>query len=249
MTLPYQFPSSPYQSFFDHHSIFQSCGEDPLYLDYYKTVILETKHQRNIPHSSSLCPRPFLFSLSVYSCNSFIYRTTLSNRDQLLESWQYVAHPDFGAYAHWESINSTSNELRTTEDKPATIVVVGQVLTDKVAVEPLGNFQTRQQRSYQDSDSNMKCAKAKLVLVLKRPAAPGWRADFDTATGRFQALEKAVAKNNAQRLWFLDEDQTPPTIRVSFPLWEQKVDSSPTPNQPTHPLLRNIRNQATAPPS
>jgi hypothetical protein len=73
----------------------------------------------------------------------------------------------------------------------------------------------------------LKCSKAKLVLVLKRPAAPGWRADFDTATKRFQALEKAVAKNNGQRLWFLDEDQTPPTIRVSFPLWEQKVGPRP----------------------
>jgi len=103
---------------------------------------------------------------------------------------------------------------------------VGQVFTDKLSVEPLGNFQSRHQRNYQDQDSGMKCSSAKLVIVLKRPASATWHGDFNTAITRFVGLEKAVAKKKAQRLWFVDEEQDPPTLQFSFPLWEEKVRCS-----------------------
>jgi hypothetical protein len=154
-------------------------------------------------------------------------------RDNLLQSWQYAAHSDFTLYAHWESISATSNELRDKDGHPASLVVVGQVVLDKSSVGPLGNFETqeeRQQRTYQDSEQSRysqrdpkKCANAKLVIVLRRPTNRLWSADFDTAILRFNNFEKAVAKPNGQRLWFVNNEQSPPTIRFTFPLWDKKV--------------------------
>jgi hypothetical protein len=161
--------------------------------------------------------------LIIYSQSLSMHREPLSEHDLLLQSSQYVAHPNFDSYARWESMNTTSNELRTVDGNPAMIVIVGQVFAEKLSVQPLGNFQTRQQRNYQDVDSGMKCSNTKLVVVLKHPVSPAWHADFITAIKHFDKLEKAVAKNKGQRQWFIDAKQEPPTLQFSFPLWEEKV--------------------------
>jgi hypothetical protein len=116
------------------------------------------------------------------------------------------------------------------DDQPATLVIIGQVVTEKLAVEPLGNFQARQQRENDVSSfrqgSDLKCSNAKLVVMLKRPAAAVWRADFETAIKRLSNLQDAVAKNKAERLWLIDNTQKPALLRFSFSLWEAKVTIS-----------------------
>jgi hypothetical protein len=154
-----------------------------------------------------------------------------AKRDALIESWQYIACNDFSSYAHWSPINATSNELRDPDDNPATIVIVGQVVTDKLTVDPLGNYQsqTDKQQRYQNSDSkntrDYSCVNAKQVIVMRRPTPSLWKSDYDTATGKLDALQEKVAKTKAPRQHLLDKDQDPPFVRVSFPLWEKKVDS------------------------
>ena len=150
----------------------------------------------------------------------------VAKRNALLDSWQYIANPDFMTYAHWESINATSNKLRDSNGNPATIVIVGQIVTDKLAVDLLGNFQSQEERQqrYQDSEArNKTCLNAKQVLVLRCPKASLWRPDYEIATERLSDLQEKVAKTNAPRQHLLDKDQDPPFVRVSFPLWDKKV--------------------------
>jgi hypothetical protein len=186
------------------------------------------------PHST-ICPHPCTFPVFGFlhdPLTSFYHQRHLdlnSKRNALLESWQYIANPEFSSYAHWDPINATSNELRDPDGNPASIVIVGQVVTDKLAVDPLGNFQSqgeRQQR-YQDSSNytrdSISCVNSKLVIVLRRPTASLWRADYDTATARLDALQEKVAKPSAPRQHLLDKDQDPPFLRISFPLWDKKV--------------------------
>ena len=119
---------------------------------------------------------------------------------------------------------------------PATVIIVGRAITDKLAVDPLGNFQAqddKQQRYNQDADTTTyqaslsndvaKCLNAKLVINLKRPVAPAWATDYRTAVSRFDDLQESVAKGPAPRQWFIDKTHDPAHIRVSFPLWEKKV--------------------------
>jgi hypothetical protein len=150
-----------------------------------------------------------------------------SDRDKLLESWQYIAGPEFQSYAHWESITPTSNELTDAEGQPATIIIVGQVVTDKLAVYPLGNFQIQEekQQRYQDPDTNKdsSCLNSKMVIVIRRPTAPLWRPDYDNAVSRLNTLQEKVAKGSAPRQHLLLKDHEPPFVRVTFPLWEKKV--------------------------
>jgi hypothetical protein len=176
--------------------------------------------------SSSLC---VTFPTSLYNIILTFKRDPdlTTKRDALYSSWQYIANPEFTTYAHWESINATSNELRDPDCNPATIVIVGQVVTDKLAVDPLGNFQSQEERQqrYQDSDTrNKTCINAKQVIVLRRPKASLWKPDYDAATARLHDLQEKVAKPNAPRQHLLDKDQDPPFVRVSFPLWDKKVD-------------------------
>ena len=150
----------------------------------------------------------------------------------MLESWQYIANPDFPSYAHWEPITATSNELRNAEDEPATLTIVGQTVMEKLAVDPLGNFQSQEEKQlrYQDSDTRHynsrdppNCLNAKLVIVIRRPTAPGWKVDYDAATSRLDDLQEKIAKGSAPRQYLLDKDHNPPFVRLSFPLWEKKV--------------------------
>lgn len=165
-------------------------------------------------------------------------------------SWQYIASEDFSSYAHWEPFNPTSNELRDPENNlnPATVVIVGQVVTDKLMADPLGNyqFQGERQSRYQDSSKNfqdMSCVNAKQVIVIRRPTTHIWRTDFETATDTLHALQEKVANSNAPRQHLLDKDQNPPFVRMSFPLWEKKVYYSFSPRPQSNCPPRNISTQ------
>jgi hypothetical protein len=149
----------------------------------------------------------------------------MSKQKALLDSWQYLGSHEFTTYAHWEAINPMSNELRDPDGNPATIVIVGQVVTEKLAVDPLGNFQSQEERQqrYQDSDSrNKTCLNAKQVMVLCCPKASIWHSDYETSTMHLNDLQEKVAKPNAPRQHLLDKEQEPPFVRLSFPLWEKK---------------------------
>jgi hypothetical protein len=121
----------------------------------------------------------------------------------------------------------TSNELRDADGQPATVIIVGQVVTDKLAVSPLGNFQSQEekQQRYNDSEprKDSSCLNSKLVIVIRRPTVPVWRADYDTAVARLDGLQENVAVGSAPRQYLLDKDHKPPQVRLTFPLWEKKV--------------------------
>ena len=45
---------------------------------------------------------------------------------------------------------------------------------------------------------------------------------------KLDGLQEKAAKQNAPRQHFLDKDHKPPFIRVSFPLWDKKVNAKPS---------------------
>jgi hypothetical protein len=108
------------------------------------------------------------------------------------------------------------------------VVIIGQVVTDKLAVDPLGNYQSQGKRQlrYQDSDSrtahDMSCVNVKQVIVMCCPTASLWKADYDCATSKLDVLQEKVAESNAPHQHLLDKDQYPPFVRVSFPLWTRR---------------------------
>jgi hypothetical protein len=150
-----------------------------------------------------------------------------SERDLLHKSWQYLASPDFGTYAHWEPITASSNELREAGSEPATIIIVGQVFSDKLIVCPLGNFQLQEekQQRYQDSEPK-NCLTSKLVIVLCVPTSSTWKSDYITATKHLEAMQEQIAKGSSPRQHLLDKDHDPFFVQLSFPLWEKKVHSA-----------------------
>jgi len=136
-------------------------------------------------------------------------------------------------------MTTTSHELRDANDMPATIIVVGRAITDKLAVNSLGNFQSqddKQQRHNQDAETGFhqtsqisdvtKCLNAKLIIHLKRPVAPAWATDYKTAVDRFDELQESATKGSGPRQWFIDKTHSPAHIRLSFSLWEKKVCAS-----------------------
>ena len=65
---------------------------------------------------------------------------------------------------------------------PASIVVVGRVLSDTLGVEPLGKFQTTQLSRRKQHQMQQRKARRRLP-------APLWHGDFNTATERMEKLQ------------------------------------------------------------
>ena len=189
-----------------------------------------TRIPPTFPSSKTMSTLYVLTSLPIQYIHYFY--SNQSHRETLLKSWQYLASPDSSSYAHWESITATSNELKDTEGDSATLIIVGQIIMEKLAVDPLRNFQSQEEKQlrYQDSDTksyqgrdSSNCLNAKLVVIIRRPTAPGWRANYNAATSRLDHLQEDVAKGSAPCQYLLDKEHKPPFVRLSFPLWEKKV--------------------------
>jgi hypothetical protein len=147
-----------------------------------------------------------------------------STREELLKSKQYLAHEESAGYATWEKNPGRDNAHVLTKDgEPATLVIVGQVVADRMSVGPLGNFQMQEEKNF-DAAFRVECKDAKLTFSLCRPNSyPDWSQDYDTATAIIDSLQEAIAQGTAPRLWFLDKHQGQNTLRFSRPLWENKV--------------------------
>jgi hypothetical protein len=107
------------------------------------------------------------------------------------------------------------------------MIIVGQIVMDKLADQPLGNFQSQEekQQCYTDYEGkkDANCLTSKLVIVLHQPTSQLWKTDYDTAVSCLDALQEDVAKNSAPRQYLLDKDHKPPYVRLTFPLWEKEV--------------------------
>ncbi len=155
-------------------------------------------------------------------------RSLTDIHSSLLNLPAYAAHEDFGSYAHWAQIDGrdTANQLIDNDGKPASIVVIGQVMQDRLAVGPLGNYQIQEDKRSHDGNSfgKVTCKDAKIQLFLRRPTAfPEWIAEYDTAATRFSCLQETVATSPAPRQWFLEKTQNSYIMKFNHVLWDKKV--------------------------
>jgi hypothetical protein len=150
-----------------------------------------------------------------------------SVRNELLKSKQYLANEDSATYATWGKNPGRENaHVLTRNGEPAVLVVVGQIVANRISMGPLRNYQTQEEKNF-DTAFRVECKDAKLTFSLRRPNSyPDWTQDYDSATATIEGLQETVAQGSAPRLWFLDKSQGHHALRFSRNLWEKKITST-----------------------
>jgi hypothetical protein len=167
----------------------------------------------------------FPYNILTYEMYNKSHSSTATLQAKLLKSKQYLAHEGSVGYASWEKFPGRDNAHTLMKDGEAAIlVVVGQILTDRLAMGPLGTFQIQEEKQF-DSGFRIECKDTKISFFLGRPTShENWAQDFDMAIKNVTAIQEKVAVGTAPRLWFLDKNQQSATLKFGRNLWEKKVN-------------------------
>jgi len=111
----------------------------------------------------------------------------------LLKSKQYLTHSESATYASWESIPDRDNvHVLAKEGEPAILVVIGQVIADRLAVRPLGSYQNQKDKEYK-TGYHIDCKDVRITFSLQRPSSyPEWVEDYNIALSKIEDLQEKL---------------------------------------------------------
>jgi hypothetical protein len=145
-------------------------------------------------------------------------------RASLLNTPSYIASAEFPTHVAWEKSGNQNDLIEAQSNKEdnspvcvrATCAVVGTISSDRLYLEPHGNYNPNFDRAALES--------SKLQFQIVAPAShPEFKADFELGINHIDSVQNKAISQGPKGEHFVVKDSYQKALRFSSPLFEKRV--------------------------